>query len=218
LISDEQKMAAFKGLGVEEWILADFEAIRDYTPERFVLEFLHETLDARRVSCGFNYRFGKDGAGNADILRALCAPFGIEVVVAEPVLANGQPVSASRIRRLIESGEIRQASRLLGHPFMLDIEVVGGQRLGHILGTPTINQPLPPNFVRPKFGVYASSVEVGGCVTHGVTNIGVRPTVGADGPLAETWIAEFDGDLYGQRVPVTLIKFLRPERKFGSLE
>ena len=217
LMSEEQKKAAFKGLGVDEWILADFEAIRDYTPERFVKEFLHERLDARRVCCGFNYRFGKGGTGTPDMLRTLCGPLGIEVEVVEPVIANGQPVSASRIRKYIEDGDIEQATKLLGHPFTLDITVVGGQRLGHLLGTPTINQPLPPDFVRPKFGVYASSVEVDGRVTHGVTNIGVRPTVGAKQPLAETWIAGFDGDLYGRKVPVSLIKFLRPEQKFNTI-
>ncbi|HBT65391.1 MAG TPA: hypothetical protein DEB10_12110 [Ruminococcaceae bacterium] len=217
LMSAKQKKAVFKGLGVEEWILADFEEIREYSPERFVKEFLHETLDARRVCCGFNYRFGRDGSGNADTLRALCTPLGIEVAVSHPVSIDGQPVSASRIRRLIESGDIQQATRLLGHSFTLDMKVVGGQRLGHLLGAPTINQPLPPGFVRPKFGVYASIVEVDGKIAHGVTNIGVRPTVGSAEPLAETWIADFEGDLYDKNVPVTLIKFLRPEKKFNSV-
>ncbi|MDD2362049.1 MAG: riboflavin biosynthesis protein RibF [Oscillospiraceae bacterium] len=218
LMSSEQKKAAFEGLGVEEWIKADFEAIRGMTPEEFVNDFLHETLDARRVCCGFNYRFGKGGMGNPDMLVALCAPLGIEVSVVPPVLREGKPISATGIRRLIESGDVEQAARLLGHPFTLDIKVVGGQRLGHLLGTPTINQPLPPNFVRPHYGVYASAVEVDGRVTHGVTNIGVRPTVGAQGPLAETWIADFKGDLYGRNVPVSLIKFLRPEQKFETIE
>lgn len=218
LISHAQKETVLKGLGVEEWIQADFNAIRDFTPEQFVHGFLYEKLDARRVCCGFNYHFGKDSAGNADSLKKLCEPLGIEVVVVPAVQIDRQPVSASRIRRLIESGEVEEAAKLLGRPFTIDFEVVGGQKLGHLLGTPTINQPLPPHFVRPRFGVYATSVQVNGKVTHGVTNIGVRPTVGSDGPLAETWIADFSGDLYGRRVPVSLIKFLRPEQKFASIE
>ncbi|MDD4546589.1 MAG: riboflavin biosynthesis protein RibF [Oscillospiraceae bacterium] len=218
LMSAEQKKAAFKGLGVEEWIQADFEAVRDMTPEEFVYDLLYKTLDARRVCCGFNYKFGKDRRGDHDTLLALCAPLGIEVCVVSPVLRQGKPISATGIRRLIEAGDVEQATGMLGHPFTLDIKVVGGQRLGHLLGTPTINQPLPPNFVRPHYGVYASAVEVDGRVTHGVTNIGVRPTVGAQGPLAETWIADFEGDLYGRNVPVSLIKFLRPEQKFDTIE
>lgn len=131
---------------------------------------------------------------------------------------DGLPVSASRIRRFIEQGEVQQAARMLGRPFTIDFPVVGGQKLGRLLGTPTINQPLPPHFIRPKFGVYAASVEVDGRVTHGVTNVGIRPTVGADAPLAETWIADFSGDLYGRPVPVSLVKFLRSETKFESIE
>ena len=107
---------------------------------------------------------------------------------------------------------------MLGRPFTIDFGVVGGQHLGRLLGTPTINQPLPPHFVRPRFGVYASSVEVDGKVTHGVTNIGVRPTVGSDAPLAETWIPLFSGNLYGKNVPVSLVSFLRPETKFASID
>lgn len=218
LITEEQRAAVLEGLGVEELIQADFNAIRDCSPQEFVEDVLKNTLHACRVCCGFNYHFGRGGKGDADLLRSLCAPLGIEVVVVPPVLVDGEPVSASRIRRLIEEGRMEEASRLLGRPFTLDFPVVGGRKLGRLLGTPTINQPLPPHFVLPRFGVYAVSAEAGGKVRHGVTNIGVRPTVGAEGPLAETWIADFDGDLYGRNVPVTLVKFLRPERRFESVE
>lgn len=218
LTSHEQKETVLEGLGIEEWIQIDFNAIRNLTPEEFVRDFLHEKLDARRVCCGFNYHFGKSGAGNAETLIKLCEPLGIEVKVVPAVMVDGQPVSASLIRRLIASGNMKEAAKLLGRPFTIDFEVAGGRKLGRLLGTPTINQPLPAHFVRPRYGVYATSVEVDGHVTHGVTNVGIRPTVGSDGPLAETWIADFDGDLYGQRVPVSLIKFLRPEQKFASVE
>ena len=218
LVTEEQRAAVFESLGVEELIQADFDALRDLPPEEFVEEVIKNTLHACRVCCGFNYHFGRGGKGDAALLQSLCAQRGIETVVVPPVLVDGEPVSASRIRRLIEEGEMEEAARLLGRPFTLDFPVVGGRKLGRLLGTPTINQPLPPHFVRPRFGVYAASVEAGGRVSHGVANIGVRPTVGADGPLAETWIADFSGDLYGQRVPVTLVKFLRPERRFDSVE
>lgn len=218
LLSADQKKAVFKGLGVEDWILTDFETVRRMSPDEFVHIFLHDALDARRVCCGFNYHFGKNGAGDATMLKALCEPLGIEVVVVPAVLAGGQPISATRIRRLIEAGNVEDAARLLGRPFTIDFKVVGGQHLGHLLGTPTINQPLPAEFIRPRFGVYATSVEVDGRVRIGVTNIGVRPTVGADSPLAETWIADFEGNLYGKNIPVSLIRFLRPEQKFDSIE
>ena len=218
LISPDAKNRVLESLGVEELFRADFAAIRHLSPREFVRDVLRGALHARVVSCGFNYHFGKDGAGNADMLRTLCEEYDIQLRLVEPVQVDGLPVSASRIRRFIEQGEVQQAARMLGRPFAIDFPVVGGQKLGRLLGTPTINQPLPPHFIRPKFGVYAASVEVDGRVTHGVTNVGIRPTVGADAPLAETWIADFSGDLYGRPVPVSLVKFLRPETKFDSIE
>ena len=218
LISPDAKNRVLESLGVEELFRADFAAIRHLSPREFVRDVLRGALHARVVSCGFNYHFGKDGAGNADMLRTLCEEYDIQLRLVEPVQVDGLPVSASRIRRFIEQGEVQQAARMLGRPFTIDFPVVGGQKLGRLLGTPTINQPLPPHFIRPKFGVYAASVEVDDRVTHGVTNVGIRPTVGADAPLAETWIADFTGDLYGKAVPVSLVQFLRPEQKFESVE
>ncbi len=224
LCSPAQKKQVLQSMGVEELVEADFEAVRSLTPEQFVREILHELLNARQVSCGFNYRFGQGGAGDASELARLCARWDIRVVTVPAVEVEGEPVSSSRIRRLVEQGEVREASRLLGRAFCIDFPVVSGQKLGRVLGTPTINQPLPPDFVHPRFGVYASCVETGGRVYHGVTNVGMRPTVAdrpggpVEQPLAETWIPDFAGDLYGEEVPVSLVKFLRPERKFSSLE
>ena len=163
LLTDSRKAAVLESLGVEELIQADFETVRDLSPRAFVEDFLHAVLHARRVCCGFNTVSAKAGRGRrrtADALR----PLGIEVEVVPPVLVDGEPVSASRIRRAVEAGEVEEAARLLGRPFTLDFPVVGGQKLGRLLGTPTINQPLPPHFVRPRFGVYAVSVEAGGRV------------------------------------------------------
>lgn len=224
LCSDRQELLALGTLGVEELIRADFEAVKDLTPESFVEQVLCRELDARLVCCGFNYRFGKDGAGDAALLRELCASKGIAVAVAGAVEVDGETVSSSRIRRLIEQGEMEQASRLLGRPFVLDFPVSEGQKLGRRLGTPTINQRLPDRFVRPCFGVYASSVEVDGQTYYGVTNVGMRPTVAGGGdaaaaaPISETWIPDYSGDLYGREVPVTLVSFLRPEQRFSSVE
>lgn len=220
LLSPEGRAEVLESIGVEELIEADFAQIRDLSPETFVRQILHGRLRARRVCCGFNFHFGKGGAGDADTLAALCRACGIETVTVDPVLVDGEPVSASRIRRAVEQGEVPMAGRLLGRPFTIDFEVVGGQRLGRLLGAPTINQPLPPHFVQPRFGVYASSVIADGRVYHGVTNVGRRPTVSGDDqpPLAETWIPGYSGDLYGQHVPVSLTRFLRPESKFGSLD
>ena len=112
-----------------------------------------------------------------------------------------------------------QASRLLGRPFGFTLEVIHGNHIGGSkLGTPTINQALPEELIFPRFGVYAAWCRVEGERFYGVCNVGIKPTVGSDRVLAETWMPDFAGDLYGKEIQVELVEFLRPERKFDSLE
>ena len=205
-------------IGIEEWFQADFEAFRNLSPEAFVRDVLCGQLDAKRVCCGFNFRFGKGGVGTVDTLKTLCGQYGIELVVATELSDDGGTVSSDRIRRLIEAGEIGQATRLLGHPFVIDTPVAHGQALGRTLGTPTANQVLPDGFVMPRFGVYMSTAVIDGKSYYGVTNIGVRPTVGAPAPLAETWFEDFSGDLYDRPLRVVLTRFLREEMRFASVD
>lgn len=218
LCSPVRTAQLFEILGVDEWCEADFEAFRDLSPEAFVEDVLVRQLHAARVCCGFNFRFGKHGAGDVKLLRSLCDANGIELVVADELCDDEGTVCSARIRRLIENGDVQTASRLLGHPFMIDTPVVHGQALGRALGFPTANQLLFPRAVRPRFGVYMSTVVIDGRTYYGVSNLGLRPTVGADTPLCETWIDGFDGDLYDVAPQVILTRFLREERRFDSVE
>lgn len=219
LLSDDETDALLTRMELPELFVADFESLREVSPEAFVQQVLREQLGAEAVVCGFNYHFGKDGAGDAAALCALGARCGLRVTVLPPVMADGEPISSTRIRAAIQAGDLLLANRLMGHPFTIQAPVINGHHLGRTLGTPTINQPLTAERTCPPFGVYASAVEIDGHVTYGVTNIGVKPTVASDeAPLAETWIPEFSGDLYGQSVPVMPIAFLRPEQKFASIE
>lgn len=217
LTTNEQKLALLEEMGVEVVYLLPFDRIRDMEPEDFV-EALYRVCRVRALSCGFNFRFGKNGRGDAGLLKELCREKGIELSVTPPVSVAGETVSSTRIRACLEQGDVQQAGQLLGRPFGYDFEVTHGRRLGRTWGTPTINQPFPAGYVLPRFGVYASLVEVEGQKYYGVTNIGVKPTVGSDCALSETWIPEFSGDLYGKKVPVELLDFIRPERKFDSLD
>lgn len=217
LTTNEQKLALLEEMGVEVVYLLPFEQIRDMEPEDFV-EALYRVCRVRALSCGFNFRFGKNGRGDAGLLKELCREKGIELSVTPPVSVAGETVSSTRIRACLEQGDVQQAGQLLGRPFGYDFEVTHGRQLGRTWGTPTINQPFPQGYVLPRFGVYASLVEVEGQKYYGVTNIGVKPTVGSDCALSETWIPEFSGDLYGKKVPVELLDFIRPERKFDSLD
>ncbi|MBQ6848927.1 MAG: riboflavin biosynthesis protein RibF [Clostridia bacterium] len=218
LCDDQEEQQLLQTMDVDELFKEDFAAVRHLTPAEFVEKVLVEQLHARQVTCGYNYRFGAGGAGDAALLTTLCAQHGIAVTVVPEVDCGGSPINSTTIRAAIAHGDMSLARRLLGRPYHLQAPVTQGQHLGRRLGLPTINQILPTHLVAPRFGVYASCVQWDGHVYPAVTNIGVRPTVGTDAPLAETYILGFDGDLYGTEPTVYPLEYLRPEQKFESLE
>lgn len=205
-------------LSVDDVVYLDFARVRDMEPERFI-GLLCEKYRISYIGSGFNYRFGRGASAGAGELEKLCIERGIEVGATAPVCVGGLPLSSTRIRSLIADGCVKEAAELLGRPFGILGEVVHGRKLGRTLGIPTINQPLPPPQLLPRFGVYASVAHVGGKRYAAVTNVGVKPTV-ADGLAAgaETYIIGFEGDLYGEVIKVDLVDFIRPEQKFGGIE
>ena len=219
LLTAEQEQACAETLGVDEWLCVPFEAVRGMSPEAFVSEILHRKLNARVVTCGYNFRFGKGGAGDAVTLKALCEPLGIDVRVVPAVEREGTSISSTAVRRALEQGDPEQAMRLLGRPYAVAFPVCEGNHIGGGWGVPTLNQPFPDGFVCPRFGVYASLVVLGDKEYRAITNIGVHPTVGGTAvPQAETHIFGYEGDLYGQTPSVKLIRFLREERRFDSVD
>ena len=132
--------------------------------------------------------------------------------------ADGQRISSTRIRTLLESGDVEKANRLLGHPHVLSGKVVPGRQLGRTIGIPTANLELPEGVLAPKFGVYACRVRIGEESYLAVTNVGMRPTVSGHHITVEPWILDFNGDLYGKTIILEFHAFLRPEKKFESLE
>ncbi len=213
--ADRDRLLTAQGFTLKR---ACFREIKDLPPERFVDEILARDLKAAFVSCGYNYRFGKNGEGDASVLKTLCEARGIEVSILPETDLDGSPVSSSRIRRLVEDGDMDAAVRLLGRPLTFTSPVFTGDRRGRLLGAPTINQYLPARFVRPKRGVYVSDVLLDGVWKRGVTNIGSRPTFDGLSFRSETFILGFEGDLYGKDVTVGLLHFLRPEMKFPDAD
>ena len=195
----------------------DFSEIMHLSPESFVRDILVGRFSAGAVSCGENYTFGDNGSGNVEVLRRLCRKYGIELYVAPMVEFDGIEISSTRIREAIRSGDMQTAAKMLGRPFSYDFTVVAGDRRGHLLGFPTINQFFPDGFVQPKHGVYASYVEIGGKAYPAVTNFGRRPTIGTPSVRSETCILGFSGYLYGTDTEVHLLEFLRAEKKFDGL-
>lgn len=219
VLTGRDKERILEQVGIRRLYSLDFQEVRNWEGETFVRELLFDICGARRLCCGEDFRFGKGARGDVSLLRRLCQEAGVELYVVPPVTDGGEKVSSTRIRKAVEEGDIPLANRLLGRPFGFSLEVIHGNHIGgSVLGTPTINQAIPEGFVLPRFGVYASWCRVGGRYFYGVTNVGVKPTVGSDKVLAETWMPDFTGDLYGKRVRVFLLRFLRPEKKFGSLE
>ncbi|QAT51134.1 riboflavin biosynthesis protein RibF [Caproiciproducens sp. NJN-50] len=219
LLSQEDKIAVLEHMGVKQLYILEFRAVKDLSAEEFVDRILIGCLKAKKVCCGFNFTFGRGGKADSSTLAGLCGARGVAVSVAKAVMVGGTPVSSTRIRGLLEAGRAGEAAKLLGRPFGYCMPVRRGRRLGHSLGTPTLNQELPKGFVQPKFGVYVSQVLVENQRYAGVTNVGVKPTVGSDQPLSETWMPDYrGGELYGRTVRVELLRFLRPERRFPTLE
>ena len=219
LLTDGQRQEILSQMGIQQFVPAPLEEIRHLTPEEFFEEVLVEKLHAKQIVCGFNFRFGKNAAGDTQILQALCHRHQIRLTVIDAVQYQGQAVSSSRIRTALKQGDLALANTLLGRPFSFSGIVSVGQQLGHTLGFPTINLPLPEDMIVPKKGVYAATVTHHGHTYQGVCNIGRHPTVGSlTAPLAETHILNFDGDLYCQPVDLQLIHFLREECRFDSLE
>ncbi len=219
LMTDGQKKNVLSRLGIEYVLAADFPDLRDMTAEQFVSEILAGCMNVKCAVCGDDFRFGKGGTADHRELARICALHGIETVTVPQLEIGGEPVSSTRIRELIKSGGIARAGALLGGRFGFELPVIHGFSRGHTWGFPTINQELPENVVKPRFGVYCSKALVDGEWLPGVTNIGVKPTVeDRSPPLAETFLIGYRGDLYGKVVPVELYEFIRPEMKFRDFE
>ncbi|NCE73587.1 riboflavin biosynthesis protein RibF [Anaerotruncus sp. X29] len=219
LTTERQKEQLLESWGVRLVLCPDFSEFHAMEPESFVDEILVRRLNANAACCGEDFRFGKKAAGDVGQLAALCQARGIRLDVVPPVTFEGERVSSTRIRHLLGEGRVADANRMLGRAFGYDFTVVRGKQLGRKLDSPTINQRLPDGFVPLRHGVYASVSFAGGAWHPSVTNIGLRPTVEDTTAVnSETYICGFSGDLYGARVEVRLLAFLRPEQRFPSVE
>lgn len=220
LTDTSEKRELLFDAGADRVFEETFARVRDYSPERFVDQVLLSEMRATDLVCGFNFRFGKGGAGDAALLSSLAAERGIGISVVGAVLSDGEPVSSTRIRALLAEGKPEAAEKLLGRPYSFTLSVLHGKALGRTLGFPTANQTFPEGRLVPKTGVYASFAEVDGEILPALTNIGVRPTFenGAV-PNAETHIlGGWKGDLYDKKLRVGLLSFLREEKRFETAE
>lgn len=190
------------------------------SPEDFVAYVLVGQMNARAVVAGTDCSFGYQGAGNADLLRALAPRYGFEAVIIDKEQDENRDISSTYVREELDRGNLEKVNALLGEPYAIHGTVVHGNHIGGtLLGFPTANLLPPPEKHLPPFGVYVSRVLVDGVYYGGVSNIGRKPTIEKDNPIGvETFILGLNEDLYGKDIEVQLLHFSRPEQKFDSLE
>ena len=218
LTSRREKHRLMESLGIGCVMDVPFEEISAMAGQDFFDKILVGALRARAVTCGADFRFGFGAACGTDELAEMCRRAGMNLTVIPDQTMDGEPVHSTRIRRWLEAGDIPHVNRLLGRPYSVTGTVIHGNHLGRTVGMPTVNMQAEPDMVLPPFGVYASRTVVGGTAYDSITNIGVKPTVGSDRVLYETFLFDFSQDVYGQEATVQLYEFVRPERKFSSLQ
>lgn len=222
LMNAETRAHRLEKLGVERLYQLPFNAVlAGLSAEEFARDVLADGLGIRHAVVGADFHFGKGRDGNADSLRAFGERFGFGVTIADLVKGPHGEVSSTNIRKALSEGRPRDAAAMLGHWHRIDGEVLGGDRRGREIGYPTANMSIN-RLHPPKFGIYAVKVDV---LTgphagpyDGAASVGVRPMFGNNDPNLETYLFDFDGDLYGEHLSVAFIEYLRPEAKFDSIE
>lgn len=230
ILDEDDKIHFLARLGVKCVIRLTFDdAMRQTSAQDFVSQIL-ANLKVKHLFAGRDFTFGKDRAGSMEMIAQIGANQGL---VAYPTQLQNNPsqnnppqnnkaeaVSSTRIRGLISQGDMAGAAQLLGRPHIISGQIIIGDQRGRTIGFPTANMRIAP-LQKPAFGVYAVAIRLadqGGKILAGVANIGVRPTAPDRGVLLEANIFDYDGDLYGQRVNVFLLDFIRPERSFDDFD
>ena len=203
-----------KSHGMEAMVTLPFDKALMDMPWQDFISLLISKYHAAGFVCGSDFRFGHHGEGTAEKLRAL----GIPCRIVPQQYLDGIRISSTHIRNLLEEGRMEEAVRFLGHPHILTGRVEAGRQLGRTVGIPTANLHIPEGVLTPRLGVYACKATLpNGEEYMAVTNIGSRPTVNGSKITVEPWLLDFNGDLYGQQLTLSLYAFLRPEQKFADL-
>ena len=219
ITTHEEKACLLEREGVDSTVMLPLsDKIFSVSAQSFIDEIMIDKLHAVHIVCGFNYTFGAGGLGNTALLIERCAERGVSVSVVPEYKIDGQAVSSSAIRQAVADGDMRTAARLLGRPYALSSVVIDGQHLARQLDFPTANIIPQEKALLPRNGVYATKMRFDGKLWNGITNIGMRPTVDTHILCAETHVFDFDGDLYGKRITVEFIEFIRGETKFSDLD
>ena len=216
-----QRERLLKMLGVDEYIIYPVtEESMGIDPEDFVRSVLVEKLHAKAVVAGEDCSFGKGGSGDMRLLMKLGDELGLDITEVKKLRSAKYDceISSSKIREFIQASDMEAAAELLGRPYSFEGTVIRGRQIGRTLGMPTANIYPEDGRLLPPFGVYVSKVRLSGRDHRAITNIGMNPTVGGKKVSVESYIFDFDRDIYEEEISVSLLRFLRPEKKFANLE
>ncbi len=189
-----------------------------HMPPQLFVEHLANSFNPRHVVVGFNYTFGMGGEGDAKLLKKMGKMLGFDVHVVSPVQVDGQTVSSSRVRGLLEQGNVEMACKLLEQPYAVTGRVEPGKGMGRNLGFPTANVSIPKHKALPAFGIYVARVKTKKGVFPAVVNLGRHPTLPEGGITLEAHLLNTTQDLYGQKLCVKFLKYMRPEIRFGGVQ
>lgn len=222
LTTKEEKRRFFRQLGIDVLIEFPLNAqTAAIPPQLFIEEILHKKMHAGLIAAGTDLSFGDRGKGDCSLLLEHAGRLGYRVKIIDKVYDGGQEISSTRVRDAVEKGKMEEAGRLLGAPYAIMGTVVHGRQIGRTLGFPTVNLLPPEDKLLPPNGVYLSGVECRMGSFYGVTNVGRKPTVehGKNPPVGvETYLYDFEEDIYDTFITVRLFSFCRPEMKFENLD
>lgn len=216
----DEKLRLLEEMGVDYVVLQTFdEKYAETSKEEFIDKILIEYLGAKEIFVGFNYTFAERGSGNVEYLRKVAPEKGIKLNEIKAIEYKGKVLSSTLIRKFILEGKIEEANMFLGRPFFISGEVEHGKKLGRVLGFPTANLKVV-NKVYPPFGIFGGTVLIEGEKEkyNAVVNIGKNPTLKPGELSVEVHILDFNRDIYGKKIDVSIEKHLRDEKKFGSME
>lgn len=218
LLPTADKCRVLEGLGADFTVLADFGAVCDLTAEEFAGDVLVGELGARICVVGYNFRFAKGASATADTLESLMAASGRRVITVEEYREDGREVSSSYVKSLIRSGKVADAARILGAPYSVSGRVEHGRGFGRVLGFPTVNTAFAKGAVIPKEGVYHTEISVGDACYTALTNVGGCPTFGEREVHLESFILDFNSEIYDAEIKIYFLEFIRDEIRFNNAE
>lgn len=204
--------------GIQNILALPFDRALMQMPWEDFIRLLRQEHGAAGFVCGEDFRFGRRGQGTAALLQDYCRREQLPCGIVPEQTLEGTRISSTYIRHLLEQGQLARANRFLGHSHILSGQVITGRQLGRTIGIPTANIAYPPELVQLPRGVYACRAVTPEGTYPAVTNVGTRPTVGGHRLTAEPWLMDFSGDLYGRELVLEFVAFLRPEKKFDSLQ